>query len=84
MNMEFERKLAIPTEVKRMYPITAKVSTIVEKRARKIADIFEGKEPAAVFCHGRNQRCNGVDIQECGDGKPGNQCGQSTGSFVVF
>lgn len=52
MNMEFERKLAIPTEVKRMYPITAKVSTVVEKRARKIAEIFEGKSNELVLIIG--------------------------------
>ena len=33
MNMDFERKLAIPMEVKEMYPLTAAMSEIVDSRA---------------------------------------------------
>ena len=33
MDMIFEKKLAIPMEVKEMYPISARESQIVEKRA---------------------------------------------------
>lgn len=43
MNMDFERKLAIPMEVKEMYPLTGKMSEIVENRAQEIRNIFEGK-----------------------------------------
>ncbi len=43
MNMDFERKLAIPMEVKEMIPLSARASTIVEKRNIQIKNIFEGK-----------------------------------------
>ena len=44
MGMEFERKLAIPAEVKEMYPLTGKMSATVEKRNAQIKRIFEGKD----------------------------------------
>ncbi len=43
MGMLFERKLAIPKEVKEMYPLTSEMSEIVKKRAEEIKDIFTGK-----------------------------------------
>ena len=43
MGMLFERKLAIPKEVKEMYPLTSEMSEIVRKRAEEIRDIFTGK-----------------------------------------
>lgn len=42
MNMNFERKLPIPMEVKERYPVTAEIRDIVEKRAVEIRDIFSG------------------------------------------
>ncbi|MBP5600849.1 MAG: 3-deoxy-7-phosphoheptulonate synthase [Lachnospiraceae bacterium] len=44
MNMDFERKLAIPMEVKEMFPITMKVSETVDKRRAEIISVFEGKD----------------------------------------
>ena len=44
MNMDFERKLAIPMEVKEMYPVTMKVSEAVDKRRAEIISVFEGKD----------------------------------------
>ena len=44
MGMLFERKLAIPKEVKEMYPLTAEMSAVVSKRAEEIRDIFTGKD----------------------------------------
>ena len=44
MNMDFERKLAIPMEVKEMYPVTMKVSEAVDKRRTEIISVFEGKD----------------------------------------
>ncbi len=44
MNMLFERKLAIPMEVKEMYPLTGKMADIVEKRDVEIKKIFAGKD----------------------------------------
>ena len=43
MNMDFEKKLAIPMEVKEMYPVSAPLAAIVEKRAAEIKQIFSGK-----------------------------------------
>ncbi|MBP9997416.1 MAG: 3-deoxy-7-phosphoheptulonate synthase [Lachnospiraceae bacterium] len=43
MNMDFERKLAIPVEVKEMIPLSARASEIVEKRNTQIREVFEGK-----------------------------------------
>ena len=42
MNMIFERKLPIPMEVKKMYPLTAEQQQIVARREKEIADIFTG------------------------------------------
>lgn len=44
MNMQFERKLAIPMEVKEMYPLTGEMSEIVQKRDREIKAILSGKD----------------------------------------
>ena len=44
MNMEFERKLAIPMEVKEMFPIDAAVADIVEKKREEIKGIISGKD----------------------------------------
>lgn len=43
MNMLFERKLAIPMEVKEMYPLTGNISETVEKRIAELKMIFDGR-----------------------------------------
>lgn len=43
MNMEFERKLPIPKEVKELYPLSDDLKKIVETRKAEIEDIFTGK-----------------------------------------
>ena len=43
MNMIFEKKLAIPMEVKEMYPLTSDVSNAIEKRMAEMRKIFSGK-----------------------------------------
>lgn len=43
MNMDFYRKLAIPSEVKKQFPVTEKVAKTVEARRREVFDIFDGK-----------------------------------------
>ncbi len=42
--MDFERKLAIPMEIKELYPITKQVSDLVEKRRAEIVSVFEGRD----------------------------------------
>jgi len=44
MNMLFERKLAIPMEVKEMYPLTGEMSQIVQRRDLEIKNILSGKD----------------------------------------
>jgi len=52
MNMDFERKLAIPMEVKEMFPVTSAVTDAVEKQRIKIKDVFEGKSDRLVLIIG--------------------------------
>ena len=44
MNMIFERKLTIPQEVKKMYPLSEETKRTVETRAREIEKIFTGED----------------------------------------
>lgn len=44
MNMEFERKIAIPMEVKEMFPIDAAVQATVEKKREEIKKIISGRD----------------------------------------
>ena len=52
MNMVFEKKLPIPMEAKEMYPVSAKVSEIVEKRDVEIKNVFSGKDDRFVLIIG--------------------------------
>jgi len=52
MGMIFERKLPIPQEVKELYPVSYKLSQIVEKRANEIKDIFTGKSDKFILIIG--------------------------------
>lgn len=42
MDMDFERKLAIPMEVKEMYPLTGKINEVVEEQITKVKSILDG------------------------------------------
>ncbi len=44
MDLEFERKLTIPMETKKLYPVTPELEPIVEARAAALRDIFEGRD----------------------------------------
>ncbi len=52
MNMNFERKLLIPKEVKALYPVSPELEKIVSERAAEIKDIFEGKSDKLVLVIG--------------------------------
>ena len=52
MNMDFERRLAIPAEVKEQYPVTGKVSEIVEKKRNEIKAVFEGRSDKMILIIG--------------------------------
>ncbi len=44
MNVLFERKLTIPMEVKKMYPVTREMSQLVAARAEQLNAIFSGAD----------------------------------------
>ena len=52
MNMNFERKLAIPMEVKEMYPLTGDMAKIVDARAQEIKNILSGKSDKLILVIG--------------------------------
>ncbi len=52
MNMNFKRKLPIPSEIKEQYPITWKLEEIKEKRDAELKAIFEGKDDRFVLIIG--------------------------------
>ncbi len=43
MNIEFVKMLALPAEVKEMYPLTGKMGKVVEERKAILESIFEGR-----------------------------------------
>ena len=43
MDMDFERKLAIPMEVKEMYPLNGEIAEIVEKKIAEVKSIISGE-----------------------------------------
>lgn len=52
MNMEFERKLPIPQQVKNQYPISAEMEAVRIARAKEIKDVFEGKSDKFILVIG--------------------------------
>lgn len=52
MNMLFERKLAIPMEVKEMYPLTGEMSQTVARRDAEIKAILSGKDDRLIVIVG--------------------------------
>jgi len=43
MNMDFKRKLVIPMETKKMYPLTAEMARSIESRTAELKRIFSGE-----------------------------------------
>lgn len=52
MNLEFERKLPIPMEVKEEYPLSKKLADIVDRRNVEIANIFKGRSDKLILIIG--------------------------------
>ncbi len=52
MDLEFERKLTIPMETKKLFPVTAELESVVEERARSLRDIFEGRDQRCLLIVG--------------------------------
>ena len=64
MNMIFERKLAIPMEVKEMYPLTGNLSDIFEKRTAELKAIFDGRSDKLVLIIGPCSADNEDSVME--------------------
>jgi len=52
MNMNFEKKLAIPAEVKEQFPVTGKVAKIVEEKRAEVKAVFEGRSDKMILIIG--------------------------------
>lgn len=52
MNMDFERKLAIPMEVKEMYPLNEEIARIVRTRDEELKRIFDGADDRLILIIG--------------------------------
>lgn len=52
MNLEFTKRLTIPMEVKKMYPLDDGLIDLVEQRDRELKDIFAGKDDRIVLIIG--------------------------------
>ncbi len=52
MNMAFERRLAVPAEVKEELPLTHKVGKIVEEKRAQIKSVFEGRTDKLILIIG--------------------------------
>lgn len=52
MSMNFKRKLPIPLEIKKMYPLSGDITKIKEERDHEIADIFTGKSDKFILIIG--------------------------------
>ena len=52
MGMNYERQLAIPAELKEMYPLTAKMNAAIQERRAKLESIFEGRDNKLILIIG--------------------------------
>jgi 3-deoxy-7-phosphoheptulonate synthase len=52
MNMDFERKLAIPAEVKEMYPLTGEMARCFQERDTQLKNILSGKDDRLILIIG--------------------------------
>lgn len=64
MNMDFERKLTIPMETKKMYPITKEVQDVVAKRDAQIKEILSGKSDKLLLIVGPCSADNEESVME--------------------
>ena len=64
MDLEFERKLTIPMETKKLYPVTPALEPLVEERARTLRDIFEGRDRRCLLIIGPCSADNADSVLE--------------------
>ena len=64
MDLEFERKLTIPMETKKLYPVTPALEPLVEQRAGVLRDIFEGRDRRCLLIIGPCSADNADSVLE--------------------
>ena len=64
MNMIFERKLAIPMEVKEMYPATVEMTMAMEQRVAEMKSIFDGRSDRFILVIGPCSADNESSVME--------------------
>ena len=64
MDLEFERKLTIPMETKKLYPVTPELEPLVEARAQALRDIFEGRDKRRLLIIGPCSADNADSVLE--------------------
>ena len=52
MKVEFEKLLAVPAEVKEMYPLTGKMAQVVETKRLELEDVFTGRSNKLIMIIG--------------------------------
>ncbi len=52
MGMMYERQLAIPAELKEMYPLTAKMNETIQERRAQLISVFEGRNDKLILIIG--------------------------------
>ena len=74
MGMIYERQLAIPAEVKEMYPLTAKMNKDVTARRVELESIFAGRSNKLILIIGPCSAAHGFlrrTLRNAGSGKIG-------------
>lgn len=64
MDLEFERKLTIPMETKRLFPVTPELEPLVEARAQSLRDIFEDRDQRCLLLIGPCSADNAESVIE--------------------
>ncbi len=64
MDLEFERKLTIPMETKKLCPVTPELEPIVDARARTLRELFEGRDKRCLLIVGPCSADNADSVME--------------------
>ena len=64
MGMAYERQLAIPAELKEMYPLTAKMNETVQEKKAELVSIFEGRSSRLILIIGPCSADNEESVME--------------------
>ncbi len=64
MDLEFERKLMIPMETKKLCPVTPELEPLVDARARTLRELFEGRDGRCLLIIGPCSADNADSVLE--------------------